>query len=278
MTSLRRNRLVLALSVLFGAALIVAAGPAAAGPLGMVPIGGSLVPPIDCRPGSRPDPVVVLPGGDGTVIQTVAQWRVLTAALRRAGACVLVFQYGIINGRRGAGDIPSSARAVAAFVDQVKMATGARRVDIVAHSEGGFIANYYAKVLRGAPNIRVMVLLAPATHGSDGAGFTGRTWPIAPARVLNTLPLLKPIVASLLPNGPVAMQLIAGSDLVQTVTDGPIAQPGVRYAVLATRNARRLPRRARPRSSPSPASPTRSTRTCFPTGRWSITPRCGRAH
>jgi triacylglycerol esterase/lipase EstA (alpha/beta hydrolase family) len=235
MTRIRRSRMVLALSVVFGTALVLAASPAAAAPVGLAPIGASVAPPIDCRGTRRPEPVVVLPGGDGTIGQTMEQWRVITEALRRAGACVLVFQYGVVDGRRGAGDVPSSARAVAAFIERVKAETGARRVDIVAHSEGGFIANYYAKVLRGAPNIRVMVLLAPATHGTDGVGVTGIWWPAGPARLLAVVPALKYLVAFLLPNGSPALEMLTGSSTVRAVTDGPIAQPGVRYAVLATR-------------------------------------------
>ncbi|MFE3261286.1 hypothetical protein ACFXPS_37395 [Nocardia sp. NPDC059091] len=52
-----------------------------------LPAGDTIEPAIDCAPtAAHPDPVVVLPGGDGSPEQTAAQWDTMVGALRGAGA------------------------------------------------------------------------------------------------------------------------------------------------------------------------------------------------
>jgi pimeloyl-ACP methyl ester carboxylesterase len=225
------------LCALVAGATLPATAPADAAPL----IGSTIEPPIDCTPtGARPYPVVVLPGGDGTTAETASQWAVMTSALRDSGACVLVFQSGIVNGTRWAGDVPSSADAVAKFVAKVEATTGATKVDIVAHSAGSLVAHYFAKALHGAPNVHAMVLLAPEGRDCDGRGFAKVAGlpdlPISPVELLHTMPFVPPLVAQLMPDKASTMQLVPGSDVMKRITDGPIAQPGVRYSIMATKN------------------------------------------
>ncbi|KAA0024637.1 esterase/lipase family protein [Antrihabitans cavernicola] len=219
--------------------LVLAAAPAGAAPV--APAGTTIEPPIGCLPtAARPDPVVVLPGADGTTAQTAEQWAVMTQHLRGAGACVLVFQGGIIDGKRWAGDIPAAAVQVAQFVDRVEATTGARKVDIVAHSAGSIVANYYLKVLHGAPNVEHAVFIASEGGGCDGAGSLAalgiKNLPITPVQVLRTLPFMAPILAQLLPDLATTLQMAPGSAVYESVfVDGPVTQPGVRYAVLASK-------------------------------------------
>ncbi|NDZ93024.1 hypothetical protein G3I13_00770 [Streptomyces sp. SID6673] len=240
-------RLGLLLTILAGT-LVVSGAPAGAAPLSgpvvptAVPAGSTIEPPLDCRPTkSHPDPVVVLPGADGTTSQTSAQWRVVTSALRRSGACAFVFQGGIIDEKRWAGDIPGEAVQVERFVRKVRGVTGATKVDIVAHSAGSVVANYYLKVRHGAPNVRAAVLLAPEGGGCDGVGSLAQYGithpPITPVQVLQALPLMSPILARILPSMAVALQLAPGSDVYRKLfIDGPVTQNGVHYAIMATKN------------------------------------------
>ncbi|MFC7450735.1 esterase/lipase family protein [Rhodococcus daqingensis] len=227
-------------------ALAIATGPAGAVPdsgsaAPQVPAGTVVAPPVDCRPTSaRPYPVIVLPGADGTTADTAAQWAVMTSALRAQSACTLVFQGGIVNGRRWAGDMPSSARQLAQFVAEVKETTGAAEVDIVAHSAGSFVANYYLKVLGGA-DVHNVALLAPEARGCDGVGLLAQYGvtdpPVTPVQVLQAMPWLLPVMTAAMPDMAPALQLSPVSEVYRAVMDnGPLTQPGVRYAVIATKN------------------------------------------
>jgi pimeloyl-ACP methyl ester carboxylesterase len=206
----------------------------------VIPPGTMIEPALDCTPSpQRPRPVIVLPGADGTTDQTAAQWSPMLTALRADGACVLLFQGGIIKGRRWAGDVPSEARQVADFVAKVRAHTGAGTVDIVAHSAGSFVANYFLKVLGGASSVRDVVLLAPESRGCDGAGLLSQYGitdpPLTPVQAAKAAPYLVSLLMIMFPGLAPAMQMSPTSPAYQAVFGSPVAQPGVRYSVLATR-------------------------------------------
>ncbi|MEV6773345.1 hypothetical protein AB0N05_32405 [Nocardia sp. NPDC051030] len=222
------------------------AAPAAAGPdagsgSAAVPTGGTIEPSIDCTPDSaHPRPVVVLPGADGTVTDTAAQWSTMLTTLREAGYCAFLFQGGVISGNRWSGDIPSAAQQVADFVNKVRWTTGTDQVDLVAHSAGTIVGNYFLKVLGGAPAVARAVLLTPEVRGCDGAGFLGaygiKNSPISPVQVVSALPFLGTVLAVIAPDKANLVQLMPSSPVYQAVFDGQVTQPGVRYSVLSTRN------------------------------------------
>ncbi|GGK58201.1 esterase/lipase family protein [Nocardia camponoti] len=227
------------------AALTMSVAPALAdtGSAATVPPGAPVAEPINCRPdASHPNPVIVLPGGDGLVADTESQWDTMLSTLRGAGFCAVTFQGGVVDGRRWGGDMPTSARQLGDYVAEVKAATGAAKVDIVAHSAGGFVTNYYAKVLGGGANLRSVVLLAPETRGVDGTGFleqsgvTGMS--VTPVDLLRQVPGLRASLSTAMPKMASMLQVLPGSPAYHAVMDGPLAIEGVRYAVLATRNDR----------------------------------------
>ncbi|MGW6377539.1 esterase/lipase family protein [Rhodococcus sp. NPDC055112] len=234
------------LGVALAGVLAISAVPASAAPdsgsaAPALPAGTVVEPAIDCRPSSaRPRPVLILPGADGTIADTASQWEVVVSTLRHQGACALVFQGGVVDGRRWAGDMTGAARQLADFVARVKDTTGAPQVDIVAHSAGSVVANYFVKVLGGAQDVHDMVLLTPEARGCDGAGFLAqygiKDLPVTPVQVLEALPFLAPALAALVPGMASALQLTPVSEVYRTLMDGPIAQPGVSYSVMATKN------------------------------------------
>jgi len=75
--------------------------------------------------------------------------------------------FAIDYGNRGTGDIATSARQLAAFVDDVLARTGASKVDIVGHSQGGMMPRYYVKNLGGAGKVDDLIGLSPSNHGTD---------------------------------------------------------------------------------------------------------------
>ena len=90
-------------------------------------------------------------------------WQLIAPALAELGYCVYTFDYGNL----GTGEIAASARELSTFVDQLLARTGAKRVSIVGHSEGGMMPRYYIKFLGGADKVEDLVALAPSNHGTN---------------------------------------------------------------------------------------------------------------
>jgi pimeloyl-ACP methyl ester carboxylesterase len=148
------------------AVLLAAAAPAAAQAPGVPPPGAN---DFACRSVLHPVPVILVHGtfGDMTV-----SWNLVSPALKAAGYCV--FALDLV--RRGMAPIDRSADKLAAFIDEVMQRTGAARVSIVGHSQGGMLGRYVAKFRGKLAVIDDIVGLAPSSHGTTnplapGAGF-----------------------------------------------------------------------------------------------------------
>jgi triacylglycerol lipase len=104
------------------------------------------------------EPVVLVHGtfGDST------NWGYVRPQLEAQGYETFAIDYG----NRGTGDIAASAQQLAAFIDQVLTQTGASKVDIVGHSQGGMMPRYYVKNLGGASKVDDLIGLAPSNHGT----------------------------------------------------------------------------------------------------------------
>lgn len=59
-----------------------------------------------------------------------------------------------------------SAVDVARAADQLRLDTGAPRIDIVGHSLGGLVSRFYVKYLGGADKVRNVVTIASPHHGT----------------------------------------------------------------------------------------------------------------
>ena len=160
-----------------------------------------------CKPSTQqPHPVVLVHGtfGDMTV-----SWNLISPALALNGYCVFALDYG----NRGIAPIEDSAMEVNTFVDRVLAATGASRVSLVGHSQGGMMARYYIKFLGGKSEVDDLVGLVPSNHGT--------TTPLAP-------------VAGDL--GCVACdQQVAGSSFLQNLNAGDETPGDVSYTQVTTR-------------------------------------------
>jgi triacylglycerol lipase len=129
-------------------------------PLPTAPVDVRGVNDFGCRPSAEhPYPVVVVHGTFGDRRLLLAP---LQRALRDAGYCVFAPDYG----NRGTLDIPASAQALAAFTDRVLAATGASKVSMVGHSQGGMMPRYYLKNLGGLDKVDDLVGLVPSNHGT----------------------------------------------------------------------------------------------------------------
>lgn len=113
-----------------------------------------------CRPAkTHPSPVVLVHGtfGDSSSLLGRLSWR-----LHTAGYCVFSLDYG----NRATGPIETSAQELKTFVNRVLAASGAAKVSLVGHSQGGMMPRYYIKFLGGASRVDDLVGLAPSNHGT----------------------------------------------------------------------------------------------------------------
>src|SRR4051794_36547420 len=109
----------------------------------------------NCRPAApHPYPVILVHGtfGDMTV-----SWNSIAPALESRGFCVWALDYG----RRGTGPIDRSADQVGAFIDKVRSITGAAKVSLVGHSQGGMLSRYVAGRRGGPPAAPALRRVAP---------------------------------------------------------------------------------------------------------------------
>ncbi len=66
----------------------------------------------------------------------------------------------------GIGDIAQTSAPLVAFVDNILAQTGATRVDLVGHSQGGLVARYYVKYLGGDAKVDSLVTLGSPNNGT----------------------------------------------------------------------------------------------------------------
>lgn len=105
-----------------------------------------------CKPKNGQNPVVLL---HGTYQNAYNDWSGLAPVLKKAGYCVFTPNYGrtdlqdragalaLLPAVHGVADIRRSARQVGAYIDRVRVATGAPQVDLVGHSQGGLVARQW---------------------------------------------------------------------------------------------------------------------------------------
>lgn len=245
MVGLKRNVFRLLAIPLSICTFALATGPAQGaqlGPAGLVPAAANyLLSPgavsgandWRCRPGgAHPTPVILL---HGTLVNTGANWVAISPILKSTGYCVYALNYGMTAlslGDRigGLGDIATSAQRLSSFVDKVRAQTGASKVDIVGHSQGGMMPNYYLKRLGGASKVRTLVGIAPSNHGiapygflhlADSLGFLGS--------------LVRPAIdAAVRANVPGMLQQENGSSFQRALFADGDTVPGPRYAVIET--------------------------------------------
>ena len=143
-----------------------------------------------CTPtAAHPRPVVLVHGLGANMGMN---WSYLSPKLKERGYCVFALTYGLhplaapFGAPGGTIPIQDSAKEFKTFVDRVLRETGAAEVDLVGHSEGTFMPQYYLKFLGGAAKVKRYVALDAAVRRhqaprarpdprlGDKAGLAGR--------------------------------------------------------------------------------------------------------
>jgi hypothetical protein len=119
-----------------------------------------------CKPSAEyPHPVILVPG---TFESMAKNWSTMSPYLKNAGYCVFALNYGETNGVYATAPVSDSAQELAPFVDAVRAATGAKKVNLVGHSQGGMMPRYYMGFLGGAKYVNQLVGISPSNHGTEG--------------------------------------------------------------------------------------------------------------
>jgi pimeloyl-ACP methyl ester carboxylesterase len=125
-----------------------------------------------CKPSAlHPDPVVLVHGLGATMAEN---WSTMAPLLADNGYCVFALTYGLNPGEDYVGGLQPmeiSSQQLASFVDRILASTGAAKVDLVGHSEGTVMPQYYLKFLGGAAKVNRYVALAPLYQGTTLYGL-----------------------------------------------------------------------------------------------------------
>ncbi|GAA2682377.1 alpha/beta fold hydrolase [Actinoplanes palleronii] len=167
-------------------------------------------------------PVVLVHGTNG---RSVSDWFTLAPLLVNDGRDVFPFDW---RRARPVGDVSAThhhAVELAAFVGEVRAATGAERVDLVGHSWGAVLGQYLVRCLDGdaAGSVRSLVGLAPTYGGTTLHGVLRRPQHL-PAGVRRWLDAKIPTWVEQIPD----------SAVLRAIQAAP-APPGVRSTTIVTR-------------------------------------------
>lgn len=123
---------------------------------------GVLLGPATGASAATHTPVVFVHGYTGSP----SNWTTAIALFEAAG-----YSSGELNAfsYNSYGDNRTNAASLASYVDQVKARTGAAKVDIVNHSMGGLVSDWYLHELGGSANVAHLASIAGANHGTTAA-------------------------------------------------------------------------------------------------------------
>jgi triacylglycerol esterase/lipase EstA (alpha/beta hydrolase family) len=189
----------------------------------------SSAPAAACHSTAHPDPVVLV---DGTGANQADDFAAVSPLLADNGYCVYTDNVGGAAGSpvQAIGDIPTSATELSTVVNKALAATGAAKVDLVGHSQGGgVLPRWYLKFDGGAAKVQALVGLAPSNHGTtlDGLVTLGDTLNGLGVPV-NSGPGFAGLAA--------AMQQEVGSAVNTQLDAGGDTVPGVAYTTIVSRN------------------------------------------
>ena len=178
-----------------------------------------------CKPSAaHPRPVVLV---HGTLGNQSTNWQTYGPLLKNNGYCVFALTYGAlpapypVNALAGLGSMRTSAVQLQQFIDRVRSTTGASKVDIVGHSQGTLMPQYYVKYLGGASKVQNYVSLASLWHGTE----------VVPAQLATTLRINPTNIPVCVACG----EFNPNSSFMKEIRAGGVATPGVTYTNIVTK-------------------------------------------
>ena len=183
----------------------------------------------------------------GTYENAYNSFAYLSPALKKQGHCVFTPNYGrttvedqggvavALPAGQGVASINQSSKQLADYIDRVRAATGAAKVDVIAHSQGGLLVRHYLKFNGGGHRtdpskntVQRFVMLSAPNHGTTLLGYGALHRSLVDAGV-NTLPLHAWLA------GAAGTDQTVGSSVVKSVNRGRLTFPGIEYTAVASR-------------------------------------------
>jgi pimeloyl-ACP methyl ester carboxylesterase len=188
---------------------------------------------FSCRPSAaHPNPVVLVHGLGATMGEN---WGTIAPLLANNGYCVFALTYGLDPGEHTVGGLQpmeQSSAELAAFVDKVLAATGAAKVDLVGHSEGTVMPQYYLKFRGGAARVDKYVAITPLYQGTTLLGIGTFISALEKAFPRQSAPISRMFATGC----GSCEEFLHGSAFYQHLYgDGVYAVPGVTYTTIMTR-------------------------------------------
>jgi triacylglycerol lipase len=191
---------------------------------------------FSCEPSKRhPHPVVLV---HGLAANKTVNWSTMSPFLANRGFCVFALTYGTRDSVNLPGYQPGgmlrmqeSAKQLKRFVGRVLDTTGAAKVDIVGHSQGSLMPNYYVKFMGGDRRVDDYVGVTPLWDGTNLAGLASLDT-IAQALGIEgfAYDAFEPYCAS-------CPQFLASSKFMAKMNSGGGPRvPGVDYTMIMTKN------------------------------------------
>lgn len=190
-----------------------------------------------CRPSpAHPHPVILV---HGLLANETDNWQTISPLLANHGYCVFSLTYGRnpqftsppLDEFGGLRRMQHSALVLGRFVDKVLAATGAHKVDLVGHSEGATMPDWYLKFDGGAAKVARYVGVAPVVHGTDAG---------AQQQIMTILSVFgyssSQEEAQLAPVCAACAQFSPSSAFIRRLDAHGVAVPGPRYTQIMTRN------------------------------------------
>ena len=185
-----------------------------------------------CTPRKGTHPVVLIPG---TTEDAFTTWSYYGPRMQAAGLCVYTFNYNpmthpLVEAVSTTGNIYSTAAFMAHFVDKVLKSTGADKVDLVGHSQGGGpLPRAYIKYYGGDKKVNHLIGIVPSNKGTSILGMEKfLNEPGTPANTIMS-------AGARYRNLESAPQQLQGSTFLKDLNAGGMTAPGVKYTVIATR-------------------------------------------
>jgi triacylglycerol lipase len=186
-----------------------------------------------CKPtAAHPYPVVLVHGLGANMGEN---WATYSPLLANHGYCVFALTYGMNPGEKFVGGLQpmeQSSAELASFVDRVLTATDAPKVDLVGHSEGTVMPQYYLKFRGGAAKVDKYVAITPIYHGTTLLGIGALVSALENAYPRQS----QQISAAFAEQCGSCQEFLRGSPFLRHLyADGVYAVPGVQYTTIMTK-------------------------------------------
>jgi len=201
---------------------------------------------FSCKQKTGQNPVVLV---HGTWENAYDNWAAFAPVLKRAGYCVFAPNYGrtdLLNGgglgvalpgTNGVVAIEYSAAQLGRYIDRVRRATGASKVDIIGHSQGGLVARQWMKFGGGANDrhpernkVGKLITFGATNKGTTllGIGALGRG-------INNLGPAFNVLGVTEIFVGRSGIQQTVDSPFIRNLNRSKLVFPGVEYTIVGTR-------------------------------------------